>query len=305
MIFQPFSNKTAIVTGSGNGIGYAIAEHLIREGANVVINDINPKVAAQAALKLNRANDGKLAHAYPGDAGDVSFIQEMVDFAAEIPNSRLEMIVANAGLTEFGDFFAFTPESFEKVVNLNLRGTFFLAQAAAAKMKEQGSGGNIVLIGSNVGARAFNNLAAYGMSKAGISMLAKQLTLPLGPLGISINCVSPGATLTERTMEEEPDYAGIWAKLNPNGKVGQPEDVAATVGFLLSPISRHITGQTLLVDGGWTSYAPSPDFFDKVREGMPKMDQPDGPQIKDAKSDDLSNDVQQPEASLNGLKVIV
>jgi 3-oxoacyl-[acyl-carrier protein] reductase len=305
MIFQPFSNKTAIVTGSGNGIGYAIAEHLIREGANVVINDINPKVAAQAALKLNRATDGKLAHAYPGDAGDVNFIREMVNFAAEIPNSRLEMIVANAGLTEFGDFFSFTPESFEKVVNLNLRGTFFLAQAAAAKMKEQGSGGNIVLIGSNVGARAFNNLAAYGMSKAGISMLAKQLTLPLGPLGISINCVSPGATLTERTMEEEPDYAGIWAKLNPNGKVGQPEDVAATVGFLLNPVSRHITGQTLLVDGGWTSYAPSPDFFDKVREGMPSTEKANGPQVKDDQSDQEGNDRPQPEAVLNGSKVIV
>ena len=304
MIFQPFSNKTAIVTGSGNGIGYAIAEHLIREGANVIVNDVNPKAAAQAALKLNKATDAKLAHAYPGDAGDVDFIRKMVDFAAEIPNSRLEMVVANAGLTEFGDFFEFTPESFEKVVNLNLRGTFFLAQAAAAKMKEQGSGGNIVLIGSNVGARAYNNLAAYGMSKAGISMLAKQLTLPLGPLGISINCVSPGATLTERTMEEEPDYAGIWAMLNPNGKVGKPEDVAATVGFLLRPVSRHITGQTLLVDGGWTSYAPSPDFFDKVREGMPKMGQTEGPEIKETEPDEEPNDRSQPEATLNGIKVV-
>ncbi|MFT5999817.1 MAG: glucose 1-dehydrogenase [Neolewinella sp.] len=268
MTYQPFTSKTAIVTGSANGIGFAIAQHLVAEGASVVINDINPVAAAAAVTKLNSGNEIR-AYAFPGDAGDPEFINRMVDFAANITNSRLEMIVANAGLTEFGDFFNFSPESFEKVVNLNLRGTFFLAQAAAKVMKAQGRGGNIVLIGSNVGERAYMNLAAYGMSKAGISMLAKQLTLPLGPLGISVNCVAPGATLTERTQEEEPDYAGTWAKLNPNKRVGQPEDIATTVAFMLSPASRHITGQTLLVDGGWTSYAPSPFFLKEIAEDRP------------------------------------
>jgi glucose 1-dehydrogenase len=193
----------------------------------------------------------------------------MVAFAADIKDSKLDMIIANAGLTEFGDFFEFSPESFQKVVDLNLRGTFFLAQTAAKLMKKQGGGGNIVLIGSNVGARAYDNLAAYGMSKAGISMLAKQLVLPLGPLGISINCVSPGATLTERTKLEEPDYAGIWAKLNPNGRVGKPEDIAHTVSFMLSPQSRHITGQTLLVDGGWTAYGPTPFTAARMQNDQP------------------------------------
>ena len=268
MNYHQFAGKTAIVTGGGNGIGFAIAEYLVAEGANVVLNDIDAQVAKAAVEQLNSTDDGK-AYAYPGNAGDVGFIRDMVRFAAAIKDAQLELVVANAGLTEFGDFFEFTPESFEKVVNLNLRGTFFLAQAAAAQMKKQGSQGNIVLIGSNVGARAYMNLAAYGMSKAGISGLAKQLTLPLGPLGISVNCVSPGATLTERTAKEEPDYAGVWSVLNPNGRVGKPEDIAATVGFLLSPASRHITGQTLLVDGGWTAYGPSPDFFDKVAAAIP------------------------------------
>jgi len=268
MIYLPFTGKTAIVTGSANGIGFAIAKHLVAEGAKVVVNDIDPAAAATAVTKLNSGSEIH-AYAFPGDAGDPEFINRMVDFAANITNSRLEMVVANAGLTEFGDFFDFTPESFAKVVNLNLRGTFFLAQAAAKVMKAQGNGGNIVLIGSNVGERAYMNLAAYGMSKAGISMLAKQLTLPLGPLGISVNCVAPGATLTERTQEEEPDYAGTWAKLNPNKRVGQPEDVATTVAFLLSPASRHITGQTLLVDGGWTSYAPSPFSLREMAEDRP------------------------------------
>lgn len=281
MNYQPFIGKTAIITGSANGIGYAIAKHLLHEGANVVINDIDPVAAESAAFKINESClhcDAK-AYDFPGDAGDPVFINEMVEFAAAIKGSKLEMVVANAGRTEFGDFFEFSPESFQKVVDLNLRGTFFLAQKAGAKMRDQGNGGNIVLIGSNVGARAYQNLAAYGMSKAGISMLAKQLVIPFGPLNISINCVSPGATLTERTALEEPDYAGIWAKLNPNGRVGQPEDIAHTVGFMLSPQSRHITGQTLLVDGGWTAYGPTPYTAAKFSEGMPTNDVP-APQIK-------------------------
>ncbi|TXF87820.1 SDR family oxidoreductase [Neolewinella aurantiaca] len=271
MNYQPYIGKTAIVTGAANGIGFAIAKHLLHEGANVVVNDIDQEAADIAVDKINKSCEYCDARAYAiaGDAGDPVFIRKMVDFAAKIENSKLDMIVANAGLTEFGDFFEFSPESFQKVVDLNLRGAFFLSQTAAKLMKEQGGGGNIVLIGSNVGARAYKNLAAYGMSKAGISMLAKQLVLPLGPLGISINCVSPGATLTERTMEEEPDYAGIWSKLNPNGRVGMPEDIAHTVAFMLSPQARHITGQTLLVDGGWTAYGPSPFTAERLRNDLP------------------------------------
>lgn len=265
-----YAGKTAIVTGGAAGIGYGIAHHLIERGATVVVNDLSEARTAAAVAALNALGGGR-AHVCAGDASDVGFVRDLVDYAAGLPGSRLEMVVANAGLTEFGDFFTFSEQSFDRVVDLNLKGTFFLVQAVAIKLREQRSGGSIILIGSNVGNLAYHNLAAYGMSKAGIAMLARQLTLDLGPLGITVNCVSPGATLTERTAQEEPDYAGIWAEINPNGRVGLPEDVAAAVGFLLSPAARHITGQQLLVDGGWSTYAPSPFTVERFREGKKKV----------------------------------
>lgn len=264
-----FTGQTAIVTGAATGIGFGIARYLIENGAAVVVNDINEAVTRQAIKELNAFGPGR-AFPFVGDAGNVDFVFRMVDYAASLEGTTLKMIVANAGLTEFGDFFDFTEESFDRVTTLNLKGTFFLTQAAARVFRREGTAGRIVLIGSNVGNRAYPNLAAYGMSKAGIAMLAQQLTLDLAPLGITINCVAPGAVLTERTEMEEPDYAGVWATLNPTGRVGMPADVAAAVAFLLGPGGAHITGQQLLVDGGWSAYAASPQFVDRILEGAKK-----------------------------------
>ena len=261
-----FSGKTAIVTGAATGIGLAVAEHLVQRGATVVVNDLDADRTEAAVRNLNQTGPGR-AFTCAGDASRVDFLRDMVAYAADLPDSRLEMVVANAGLTEFGDFFEFTEASFDKVVNLNLKGTFFPTQLAATRMREQGRGGRIVLIGSTVGNRAYPNLAAYGMSKAGIAMLAEQLTLELAPLGITVNTVSPGATLTERTEQEEPDYPGVWATLNPNGRVGMPADMASAVGFLLGPGAEHINGQEIVVDGGWSRYGASPAFVDQIRAG--------------------------------------
>jgi 3-oxoacyl-[acyl-carrier protein] reductase len=119
-------------------------------------------------------------------------------------------------------------------------------------MIKQGDGGSMVFMSSQVGIQAYQHLTAYGMTKAALLMMTKNLAYVLGKHKITANAVAPGATLTERTKKEQPDYEGIWAKLNPNERVGTPDDVARTVLFLLSDDASHINGQTIPVDGGWT-----------------------------------------------------
>jgi 3-oxoacyl-[acyl-carrier protein] reductase len=191
-----------------------------------------------------------------GDAGDVAFIQEMVSKAVT-EFGRLNIAIANAGITLFADFFEYTPDSFYKVMHLNLGGSFFLTQAAARQMKEQQSGGSILLMSSVVGHQAHKNLAAYATTKAGLEMLAKNLVVDLSPYKITINAIAPGATATERTLND-PDYEKTWSRITPLGRPANTTDIAKAALFMVSDEAKHITGQSLVIDGGWTSVSPSP-----------------------------------------------
>jgi glucose 1-dehydrogenase len=250
-----FKNKTAIVTGAGQGIGFEICRQLVGEGANVILNDIDGGYAEGATEKINQEGSGK-CKAMSGDSGDISFIREMVDEAVK-QSGQLDIVIANAGITLFGDFFSYRPDSFNRVMKVNLVGTFFLAQAAATVMKTQATGGSLLFTSSVTGHQAHKNLAAYGMSKAALEMLAKNLVIELSRFRINVNTIAPGATLTERTMED-PDYAATWSKLTPMGSPATVTDIANTALFLVSDKAKHITGQTIIVDGGWTSISPSP-----------------------------------------------
>ncbi|MGZ3999816.1 MAG: SDR family NAD(P)-dependent oxidoreductase [Mucilaginibacter sp.] len=249
-----FTNQVAIITGAGQGIGFEIARQIAVQGGNVLLNDLDAALANRAA-KVITAMGGK-CHAMPGDASDIGFIQSMVDEAVK-KIGFVTIAIANAGVTIYGDFLTYQPEALQGVLGLNLSGSFFLAQKAAQQMKKQESGGSILFMSSVTGHQAFKNLAAYGMTKAALEMLAKSLVVELAGLNISINTVAPGATITERTMEEK-DYDKIWARVIPAGRACTVEDIANAALFLVSPVSRQITGQTIVVDGGWTVTSPPP-----------------------------------------------
>ncbi len=253
-----FSNQTVIVTGAGEGIGYEVARQFCFEGADALLNDILPERAAAAAERI-AAETGARCIAAPGDVADVEMARSLVREAVE-KFGRLDVCVCNAGLTSWGDFFNYTPADFERVVSVNLRGTYFLAQAAARQFREQGGGGRIVLMSSVTGHQAVPYLSAYGMTKAALEMLARNLVLELSPHGITINCVAPGAVITPRNLGDDPDYEATWAALTPVGQAIQVEDIANAALFLASKASGKITGQAIVVDGGWSATSPIPDM---------------------------------------------
>lgn len=248
-----FSDKVAIVTGAGQGIGFEICRQLAAQGATIFLNDIDEKLAHEAVLKISRYGNDCVACV--GDSSDLTFIEEMTDMAID-RCGQIDILIANAGITLFGDFFEYPPSSLKRVLDVNLAGTFFLTQAVARQMREQG-GGSILFTSSVTGHQAHKDLAAYGMTKAALEMLAKNLVLELAPYGINVNTVAPGATLTERTMED-PNYRNTWAEITPMGRAAYTCDIAAAALFLVSESARHITGQSLIVDGGWTAVSPSP-----------------------------------------------
>lgn len=249
-----FKKEVAIVTGAGQGIGFEIARQLCAGGASVVLNDIDGGLATHAAAAIIK--EGYPCMAFPGDVSSPAFITSMVKEAVA-KFGRLTLAVANAGITLFGDFLDYPPDSLYRVMQLNLGGSFLLAQATARQIIQQGSGGSILFMSSVTGHQAHKNLAAYGMTKAALEMLAKTLVVELSEHKISVNAVAPGATVTERTSDD-PEYVPTWSKITPMGRPATVQDIANAALFLVAPASRHITGQSLVVDGGWTSVSPSP-----------------------------------------------
>lgn len=249
------AQKVALITGAGQGIGKEIALQLSIEGYHIILNDIESGLTSEAVEELIQSANGKVL-GIAGDSGDPGFIDEMVNFASKEFGS-LDVAIANAGITLYGEFGEYTYEDFMEVIRVNMAGTFFLAQAASNIMKRQDQGGSLLFTSSVTAHQAHKNLAAYAMSKAGVEMLAKNLVIELSPFGINVNTIAPGATLTNRTAMDR-DYEATWSRITPMGRPASVQDVAQAAAFLVSDRARHITGQNLIIDGGWTSTSPSP-----------------------------------------------
>jgi NAD(P)-dependent dehydrogenase (short-subunit alcohol dehydrogenase family) len=248
--------QAALVTGGSRGIGKEIALELARNGCRVAVNYFNdPQPMVDATMAEIR---GIQADSIVIEAD----IRSSVQVAAMIDKvtrtfGRLDLLVNNSGVQTWKPLLEVTEEEWDLVVDTNLKGCFLCTQRAARYMKDHG-GGSIVNLGSGCNKLAFPSLVAYTASKGGIEMFTKEAAVELGQYAIRVNCIAPGSIESERTRQEDPDYAGTWSKLTPLGRVGTAGDIAPLVVFLASPGASFISGQTIWIDGALFTRAPWP-----------------------------------------------
>ena len=248
-------NKVAIITGAGRGIGFALALKLAEEGVKIIANDLDERALDQLVAKIKK--HGSEVKTIIGDAGEISCVNQMVSTAIE-HFGRVDFAIANAGITKFGNFFDFSESDFDELSKVNLKGSFFLAQKAAKVMIDQGIQGRILMMSSVTGFQYHKDLVAYGMTKAALKFLVKSLGVELADKGITVNALAPGATLTERTEGLSDNYSSLWESITPNGKIASVDNICQAALFFLHDETSHVTGQTLVIDGGWTSISPQP-----------------------------------------------
>lgn len=249
------SKRSALVTGASKGIGRGIAVGLAKAGWDVFINYYGDQEGAESTANEVRAL-GQTAWTLQADVGFADQVGQMFK-AIQDEAGRLDLLVNNAGVQTWAPLLELTEEDWDRTIRTNLKGCFLCSKAAALMMKTQGTGA-IVNIGSGANKRPFPNLIDYGASKGGIERFTKAIAVELGPHGIRVNCVAPGAIEIERTKEESPDYAGTWGPITPMRRVGEVGDVARAVVFLAESESDFITGQTIYVDGGLFTQGPWP-----------------------------------------------
>ena len=245
-------NKVAIVTGARRGMGRTHALVLAAAGAKVVVSDISQEDCQAVVEEIEKA--GGEALAVKCDVSKKEEVDEMIKVAVE-KWGKLDVLVNNAGICQFKPFLEITEEEFERTIDINLKGYFLCAQAAAKEMAKQKAGAivNIASIAMGQVGVGFSTLAHYSASKGGIVAMTETMAIELGAYNIRVNAVAPGAIETpmiDPVMQNEKAMEGILARL-PLKRVGKPEEVSNLVLFLASDASSYMTGSTVVVDGGW------------------------------------------------------
>jgi glucose 1-dehydrogenase len=245
-----FDGKVAIVTGAGTGIGQAIAVRLGREGAQVVVDYRDHPEQAQDTVQKIAAVGGKSI----AMQGDVTVLADSARLMEETYTQlgRCDILVNNAGIEKGADFWEVTEADYDAVMNVNLKGAFFLTQYFVKRLIDAKQPGRVVNISSVHEDMVFPHFASYAASKGAMRMLMRNLAVELGPHNITVNNVAPGAIATPintKLLNNKPQLDALLANI-PLGRMGTPEDVAGVVAFLASDEAAYVTGSTYVVDGG-------------------------------------------------------
>lgn len=245
------AGKVAIVTGAGRGIGKAIAKALAAVNARVVINDVDLNAATQVSQEIE--SSGGKARPAKADVRVRSEINQMVQIVIQ-ELGGINILVNNAGVILRKPAEELSEEDWDKVIDINLKGTFLCAQTVAKAMIQEGNGGKIINLGSIMGSVSLPPRAAYCASKGGIIALTKDLAAEWAKYRITVNTISPGWTVTEMTQSyfSQEEVRKFLLDRIPLNRLGKPEDVANLAVFMASEYSDYITGQAIYVDGGWT-----------------------------------------------------
>lgn len=245
--------KTAIVTGAARGIGLAIAERFIRDGAKVVLSDIDASAGGAEAKRLaGSAGSARFVRADVGAAADVAALVA----EAEDAFGAIDILVNNAGISHAADFLDLTEADFDRVLRVNLKGSFLVGQAVARRMvaraKEGGAPGAIINMSSVNAVMTIPTLTAYNVSKGGVGQLTRNMAIALAPYGIRVNAIGPGSISTEMLKSVANDDAArrVLLSRTPLLRFGEASEIASIAAFLASDDSSYVTGETIFADGG-------------------------------------------------------